>query len=50
MNMGTDGQKDPGAGNGHGHGGLGGMWMMVLCCIPMVLIFVLLAVGVIGGR
>jgi hypothetical protein len=44
MNMRTDGKKDPG--DGDGHGGMGGMWMMVLCCIPMVLIFVLLAVGV----
>ena len=40
--MGTDGQKDP----GDGYGGMGGMWMMALCCIPMVLIVVLLAVGV----
>ncbi|HLF79950.1 MAG TPA: hypothetical protein VJB57_20925 [Dehalococcoidia bacterium] len=33
--------------DGMGHGsGLGGMALMVLCCLPMIAIVVLLAIGV----
>jgi hypothetical protein len=33
--------------SGMGHGsGLSGLGMMLLCCLPMIAIFILLAVGV----
>jgi hypothetical protein len=35
--------QDSGQGGSHGHGGHGGHgWMMIACCIPMLLIAVLL--------
>ena len=34
------GTRDPGPGASHGHGGHG--WMMVACCIPMLVIAVVL--------
>ena len=40
-----DGQDDGMGGMGHGSG-LKGMALMVLCCLPMIAIVVLLAVGV----
>ena len=46
MNMGSHSQNDRGSDDGHG--GMGGMWLMVLCCLPMVLIVVLIAAGLIG--
>jgi hypothetical protein len=37
------GTRDPGPGASHGHGGHGGHgWMMVACCIPMLVIAVVL--------
>ena len=40
-----DGQDDGMGGMGHGSG-LKGMALMVLCCLPMIAIVVLLAIGV----
>ena len=37
--------RDPGRAGGHGHGGHG--WMMIACCIPMLVIAgILVATGV----
>ena len=46
MDHGHDDQRD-GQDDGMGHGsGLKGMALMVLCCLPMVAIVVLLAIGI----
>jgi hypothetical protein len=43
--------SDHQAGGGHGMGGMGhgsglkGLGLMLLCCLPMIAIFILLAVG-----
>ncbi|MHB8491111.1 MAG: hypothetical protein ACYDA6_02705 [Solirubrobacteraceae bacterium] len=43
----TDGNETPAVQSGHAHGGHG--WMMIACCIPMLVIaIVLVATGVAG--